>query len=51
MLKNRNKWFYAFIAAAVLLLAAVVAIVVISGNTPDTPDEIILTPGEETGVY
>ena len=51
MFKNRNKWFYAFIAAAVLLLAAVVAIVVISGNTPDTPDEIILTPGEETGVY
>lgn len=51
MLKNRSKWFYAFIAAAILLLAAVVAIVVISGNTEDTPSEIILTPGEETGVY
>ena len=52
MLKNKNKWFYAFIVAAVLLLAAAVAIVVISGNTEQPPQgDVVIAPGEETGVY
>ena len=51
MLKNRNKWFYAFIVAAVLLVAAVVAIVVIGGQT-EQPSQVIEIPeGPETGVY
>ena len=51
MLKNRNKWFYAFIVATVLLVAAAVAIVVISGNT-EKPSQIVEIPeGPETGVY
>ena len=52
MLKNRNKWFYAFIVAAVLLVAAAVVIVAISAK-PETPQGEVNTPeeGAETGVY
>ena len=53
MLKNRNKWFYAFIVATVLLVAAAVAIVMIATkpNTTGPQVEQPIPEGAETGVY
>ena len=57
MLNKQNKWFYAFLIAAVLLLGAVIAIVAISaaGGNTDTPPVVNQNPtgeeGPETGVY
>ena len=47
-----NKWFYAFLAAAVLFVGATVAALVIalSGNN-NAPEAELPTEGAETGVY
>ena len=50
--KNVNKWFYAFVVAAVLLVAAVVIAVVLGvGSQGKTPDTNAPTEGAETGIY
>ena len=50
--KNVNKWFYAFVVAAVLLVAAVVIAVVLGvGSQGKTPDTNAPTEGAETGSY
>jgi len=51
MLKNKSKWFYAFIVAMVLLVAAAVAIVVISGDHGTPQGDVNVPEGAETGVY
>ena len=51
MLKNKSKWFYAFIVAMVLLVAAAVVIAVIGGNRETPQGDANIPEGAETGVY
>ncbi len=51
-MKKMNKWFYAFLAAAVVVLGVTIALIIVSVNANKTPpaDEI-LSDGAETGIY
>lgn len=52
-LLSMNKWFYAFLAAAVLFVGAIVAVLIIALGGEETPvdNNGPLTEGAETGVY
>ena len=49
---SMNKWFYAFLAAAVLFVGAIVAVLIIAlGGEEPAPEPVIPSEGAETGVY
>ena len=52
-LKNKGKWFYAFVgvAAALVIALAVIIVMAVSSAKPNVPDEPTLGDGTETGVY
>ncbi len=51
-LSSMNKWFYAFLAAAVLFVGALVAVLIIAlGGKNVAPETNLPAEGAETGVY
>ena len=50
-LSSMNKWFYAFLAAAVLFVGAIVAVLIMALGGDKTPETNLPTEGAETGVY
>ncbi len=50
-LPSMNKWFYAFLVAAVLFVGAIVAVLIMALGGDKTPEAELPTEGAETGVY